>query len=166
MMNKEQAIEHLKLIRLNAGMTGAESFKEALDLAIVSLSQPSLPSDIDEAAEEYAYNNWEDNDYHTGASEGLPFDAIGHTERCFKAGAEWKTLQGWKEVSEADYPKPDKNKLYCVRTNKPYRHYLSAIVILHPHDDGLCQWRCTEFPYHRYDMCEGDKYLEINQVKD
>lgn len=44
---------------------------------------------LDEAAEEYAYNNWEDNDYHTGASEGLPFDAIGHTEKCFKAGAEW-----------------------------------------------------------------------------
>lgn len=133
MMNKEQAIEHLKLIRLNAGMTGSKSFKEALDLAIVSLSLPSLPSDldeaaeayrkkvycgdsemcqfvrevfkagaqwrdaqipklpdsIDEAAEEYAYNNWEDNDYHTGASEGLPFDAIGHTANCFKAGAEW-----------------------------------------------------------------------------
>lgn len=50
---------------------------------------PKLPDSIDEAAEEYAYNNWEDNDYHTGASEGLPFDAIGHTERCFKAGAEW-----------------------------------------------------------------------------
>lgn len=53
--------------------------------------QLSLPSNLDEAAEEYAYNNWEDNDYHTGASEGLPFDAIGHTEKCFKAGAEWMT---------------------------------------------------------------------------
>lgn len=93
-MTKEEAIEHLKLIRLNAGMTGAESFKEALDLAIVSLSQPSLPSDLNEAAEEYAYNNWEDNDYHTGASEGLPFDAIGHTEKCFRAGAEWMAGQG------------------------------------------------------------------------
>lgn len=139
-MNKEQAIEHLKLIRLNAGMTGAESFKEALDLAIVSLSQPSLPSgldeaakqfqerwdndqspeasfkagaqwrdaqipklpdSIDEAAEEYAYNNWEDNDYHTGASEGLPFDAIGHTERCFKAGAEWMAGQ-YKTLGETE----------------------------------------------------------------
>lgn len=56
--------------------------------------QPSLPSNLDEAAEEYAYNNWEDNDYHTGASEGLPFDAIGHTEKCFKAGAEWMAGQG------------------------------------------------------------------------
>lgn len=55
--------------------------------------QPSLPSNLDEAAEEYAYNNWEDNDYHTGASEGLPFDAIGHTEKCFKAGAEWMARQ-------------------------------------------------------------------------
>lgn len=56
--------------------------------------QPSLPSGLDEAAEEYAYTNWEDNDYHTGASEGLPFDAIGHTEKCFRAGAEWMAGQG------------------------------------------------------------------------
>ena len=56
--------------------------------------QPSIPSNLDEAAREYAYNNWEDNDYHTGASEGLPFDAIGHTEKCFKAGAEWMAGQG------------------------------------------------------------------------
>ena len=57
------------------------------------IQQSSLPSNINEAAEEYAYNNWEDNDYHTGASEGLPFDAIGHTEKCFKAGAEWMAKQ-------------------------------------------------------------------------
>lgn len=56
--------------------------------------EPSLPSNLDEAAEEYAYTNWEDNDYHTGASEGLPFDAIGHTEKCFKAGAKWMKEQG------------------------------------------------------------------------
>ena len=53
-----------------------------------------LSSNLDDMAEEYAYNNWEDNDYHTGASEGLPFDAIGHTEKCFKAGAEWMMSQG------------------------------------------------------------------------
>ena len=55
--------------------------------------QPSLLSNLDEAAEDYAYNNWEDNDYHTGASEGLPFDAIGHTEKCFKAGAYFAVQQ-------------------------------------------------------------------------
>lgn len=65
--------------------------------------QPSLPSSLDEAAEEYAYNNWEDNDYHTGASEGLPFDAIGHTEKCFKAGAEWMAGQGVSVDALAGY---------------------------------------------------------------
>lgn len=79
---------------------------------------------------------------------------------CFLRGAEWMAGQGWKEVSEADYPKPDKDKLYCVHTKQ---HYLLATVILHPNDDGLCQWRCTEFPHHRYDMCEGDSYLEIRK---
>lgn len=53
-----------------------------------------LRKTLDKAAEEYAYNNWEDNDYHTGASEGLPFDAIGHTANCFKAGAQWMAGQG------------------------------------------------------------------------
>ena len=68
--------------------------------------------------------------------------------------------QGWKEVSAIDYPKPDKNKIYCVYTQK---HYLLATVINHPNDDELLQWRCTEFPFTRYDMCEGDSYLEIRK---
>lgn len=47
-MTREEAIENLKLVRLNAAMTGAASFKKAIDLAIVALSQPSLPSNLDE----------------------------------------------------------------------------------------------------------------------
>ena len=69
---------------------------EGREKITVQVQETSLPSNLDEAAEEYAYNNWEDNDYHTGASEGLPFDAIGHTEKCFKAGAEWMAGQGVK----------------------------------------------------------------------
>lgn len=60
-----------------------------------------ISKDLEEAAEEYAYNNWENNDHHTGASEGLPFDAIGHTEKCFKAGAEWQKEQMMKEIEDA-----------------------------------------------------------------
>lgn len=70
--------------------------------AIKTISKPYLPSNIDDAAEEYAYNNWEDNDYHTGASEGLPFDAIGHTEKCFKAGAEWQREQDSETIELAE----------------------------------------------------------------
>ena len=92
MMNKEQAIENLKLIRLNAGMTGAESFKEALDLAIVSLSQPSLPSDLDEAAEEYVKDyGYTEDDY---KRERII------AEEHFKAGAEWQKEQMMKEAVE------------------------------------------------------------------
>ena len=76
-MTREEAIENLKLIRLNAVMTGAESFKEALDLAIVSLSQPSLPSGLDEAAKQFQ-GRW-DNDQSPEAS--------------FKAGAQWRDAQ-------------------------------------------------------------------------
>lgn len=82
-------------------MKGGEHTLDALLAFIDSLSEEksSLPDNLDEAAEEYAYNNWEDNDYHTGASEGLPFDAIGHTEKCFKSGAEWMAEQGVSTIA-------------------------------------------------------------------
>jgi len=44
---------------------------------------------IKEKSEEYAYTNWQSDDYHDGAAEGLPFDAIGHTQRTFEAGANY-----------------------------------------------------------------------------
>lgn len=62
---------------------------KAIKVAIEVLSQPSLPSNLDEAAEEYAdYNSqrWhEDGDVYYDHSKIM--DA-------FKAGAEWITSQG------------------------------------------------------------------------
>lgn len=73
-----------------------DAYKHMLSY-IESLEQ-SIDADkmigLDEAAEKYAYNNWASDDYHEGAAEGLPFDAIGHTEKCFKAGAKWMAEQG------------------------------------------------------------------------
>ena len=56
---------------------------------INSLPEEPVSEDLDEAAEVYGYTNWQSDDYHEGAAEGLPFDAIGHTEKCFKDGAQW-----------------------------------------------------------------------------
>ena len=44
---------------------------------------------IKEAAEEYGYANWQSDEYHDGASEGLDFDPIGHTQKTFEAGANY-----------------------------------------------------------------------------
>ena len=44
---------------------------------------------IREKAEEYGYTNWQSDEYHDGASEGLEFDAIGHTQKTFEAGANY-----------------------------------------------------------------------------
>ena len=44
---------------------------------------------IKEKAEEYGYTNWQSDDYHEGASEGLEFDPIGHTQKSFEAGANY-----------------------------------------------------------------------------
>lgn len=44
---------------------------------------------IKEKAEEYGYANWQSDEYHDGAAEGLPFDPIGHTQKTFEAGANY-----------------------------------------------------------------------------
>ena len=44
---------------------------------------------IREKAEEYGYTNWQSDEYHDGASEGLEFDPIGHTQKTFDAGANY-----------------------------------------------------------------------------
>jgi len=44
---------------------------------------------IKEKAEDYAYTNWQSDEYHDGASEGLEFDPIGHTQKTFEAGANY-----------------------------------------------------------------------------
>ncbi len=44
---------------------------------------------IKEKAEEYGYANWQSDKYHDGASEGLDFDPIGHTQKTFEAGANY-----------------------------------------------------------------------------
>jgi len=65
----------------------------------------------------------------------------------------------WKVVDNINPPRADKNKIYCVLSKK--NKYLLARVINNPQDEDLLQWKCTEFPFHRYDMCEGDKYMQI-----
>ena len=94
-------IKHLKLDVWDEAHQfdlGARSALSYIEQFLTSLQQEQqeemLDKDLNEAAEEYAFNNWEDNDYHTGASEGLHFDAIGHTANCLKAGAEWMAGQG------------------------------------------------------------------------
>lgn len=101
-MTREEAIENIKLIRFNAALTNANSFKEALDMAIEALSLLSLPSDLDEAAEIYVKTTsvkvWGKIDpkkdlkgymaranYGTGLLDGL------------RAGAEWMAGQ-WETI--------------------------------------------------------------------
>lgn len=84
-MTKEEAIENIKLIRFNAAITNANSFKEALDMAIKALSQPSLPSDLDDAADAYI---------RCVANAGCDWTTQDIAE-AFKAGAELMAGQGW-----------------------------------------------------------------------
>lgn len=53
---------------------------------------------IKEQAEDYAYTNWQSDEYHDGASEGLEFDAIGYTQKTFEAGANY-VLECIEEVT-------------------------------------------------------------------
>ena len=69
-----------------------------------------------------------------------------------------KEVGVWKTVDNINPPQADRNKIYCVFTKD---RYILATVINHPQDEDLLQWKCTEFPFHRYDMYEGDKYMQI-----
>lgn len=55
--------------------------------------QKQEDKELDKASEEYAYKNWQDDEYHDGASDGLQFDPIGHTKKTFEAGADWRYKQ-------------------------------------------------------------------------
>lgn len=87
-MTKEEAKTYLENYRKMYADLAPERFLEALDCI---LSQPSLPSDLDEAAEKYSENILANN-------EDLQ-DAI---EDAFKAGAEWMAGQGVTEEYDVD----------------------------------------------------------------
>ena len=83
------------------------------------------------------------------------FDVAKHF---FELGLKVQKVEIWQVVDNVNHPQADKNKIYCVFTKD---RYILATVINHPKDEELLQWKCTEFPHHRYDMCEGDKYMQI-----
>ena len=97
-MTKEELINRLlsidRQIATRSWITAGGDLGELIDELRKEINrEPSLPSNLDEAAEEYAFTNWEDNEYHEGASEGVPFDPIGYTEKVFKKGAKWMSNQ-------------------------------------------------------------------------
>jgi len=67
-------------------------------VVMTTMDEEPVSDDLKEASEKYAYTNWQSDDYHDGAAEGLPFDAIGHTQKTFKAGAKWKEEQFEKKL--------------------------------------------------------------------
>ena len=72
-----------------------DEFNEALEIAYSALDS-SLPSNLDEAAHDYA---WEKQDIVYNA-EGERFVDYGPRYDAFKAGAEWMAGQGWHDVTE------------------------------------------------------------------
>lgn len=67
---------------------------------------------IKEKSEEYAYTNWQSDDYHDGAAEGLPFDAIGHTQRTFEAGANYVLEEIENFMKDLDLGNSAEEKFY------------------------------------------------------
>lgn len=112
-MTRKEAIENIKLIRFNAALTNANSFREALVVAIEALSQPSLPSNLDDAAEKYA------------KGEGLE-NALGGWEDmsdAFKAGAKWMAGKFQKiEGDLVDWHSTSDGKEYCcgIKTDEAF----------------------------------------------
>jgi hypothetical protein len=109
--------------------------------------------DLNDYYHKFLEKEWFGNRHVRTVSEMMAFTAKYFFELGLKAQHD-----NWKVVDNTNHPQADKNKIYCVFTKD--RHIL-ATVINHPKDEELLQWKCTEFPHHRYDMCEGDKYMQI-----
>ena len=119
-MEQEEAIKYLRQIYPNGGHCWLDSQRiEAIEMAISALSQPSLPSNLDEAADTFnredAARIWD----YEGKTEGEIVEAA------FKAGAEWMAGQGETrevEVKEdaGGYPYIDKHfELYDYDKDEP-----------------------------------------------
>lgn len=67
---------------------------------------------IKEKAEEYGYTNWQSDEYHDGASEGLEFDPIGHTQKTFEAGANYALEQIENFLNDLDLGNSAEEKFY------------------------------------------------------
>ena len=91
-MTKEEAIKYLKQLYPNGGYTWLDEQRmEAITMAIEALSKASLPSNLDEAADNYV-----------GHSREIDEDLSVYLEReAFKAGAKWMTSQG--KTAEVGY---------------------------------------------------------------
>ena len=73
---------------------------------------------IKEKAEEYGYTNWQSDEYHDGASEGLEFDPIGHTQKTFESGANYVLDEIQKEFPLDDKCLNDYGKALVWRLKK------------------------------------------------
>lgn len=133
-------------------MTAAEL--QALDVVKETINTLEVKEvDFEEYYHKFLEKEWFGNSHVRTVSEMMAFTAKHFFELGLKAQHD-----NWKVVDNINPPQADRNKIYCVFTKD--RHIL-ATVINHPKNEELLQWKCTEFPYHRYDMCEGDKYMQI-----
>ena len=93
MMNKEDVIETLERFVLGAKPCSQKEIVDACASAYRMLKeQPSLPSNLDEAAEDMlddAAYDWVMGNFGNPKESLFDFDC-----RCFKAGAEWMAGQG------------------------------------------------------------------------
>lgn len=89
-MTREEAIKVLSESIHDGSKVPWDKIVEAVHLSIEALSQPSLPSNLDEASHSYA---WEKQEHHIDFDGDEYFD-YGTRYDAFKAGAEWMAGQG------------------------------------------------------------------------
>ena len=132
---------------------GAQRFADKLQDAIDTLEVKEV--DLEEETKKW----WKER-LHLNLENKLWMDAhqsIVFAKHFFEMGMQAQH-DNWKVGDNTNLPQGDRTKIYCVFTKQ---RYILAKVISHPQDEDLLQWKCTEFPHHCYDMCEGDKYMQI-----
>ena len=85
-------------------------------MKIITKEQPSLPSNLDEAAEDFAKKDW--------IHGGVWLDAVKQT---FKAGAEWMAGQG--EMIEGEVVATSTNGWESIRINKKLHSVGDKVIV-------------------------------------
>ena len=133
-----------------------KGWQRALRMLKLSLDTLEVKGvDLEKEIERVRKTHFINDDFEKATLEGRQITNI--AKHFFELGIKVQH-DNWKVVDNTNLSQGDRTKIYCVFTKQKY---ILATVINHPQDEDLLQWKCTEFPFRRYDMCEGDKYMQI-----
>ena len=135
-MTKEETLSYIKAYLDGDTVVGnIIPLRNVLESAIKYLSEPSLPSNLDEAAQKV------EDYYDVGEEHGYLYCHRGDIKDAFKAGAEWMAGQGATCNGEIRMDFSDPDDIYARRLSADYWSELGPALMKVEPGDVLIQIR-------------------------